>query len=855
MGLRKGYYVGGVIVVLGTVLSLAFFLATSYRQTVRLVKERFFAQQTLVTRQTARNIENTFTLLARESELLAAKDSLRELGTPPANAAMQRTFDYVKRFSVNDISVADRSGVVVKTVNSPELVGRDFSFRRYFQRLRESSGSGLVYEHITFQGIRKGRTGIILARAVRRDDGEFLGPLVFVVEVGEMVRDLLGQLPTGTSGWVIDGDGVILHHPTRPAGERIDASDSPDPAFAQFISRLRDGTAERGEYSARGGESARTMATAVTIQVAGLPLSVVIETPENLVHGFLSEFHADTIAGVALSALAVLGSLGLGLVLLLRANRDLVREAATRKLAEDRHRESEGNFQLLIEYSPVALGIVDRADRFVYLNRKFTETLGYGLAALPDVEHWMAAAYPDPKYRREMVARWKRHRARGGPRVGPPRPAEYQVTDAAGEVHTIEIHGAQIGERFLVAFNDITERLRLEHQLRHSQKMDCFGRLAAGVAHDFNNILSVIMGYAELLQSRLEKDDPRRAPLNVILGAVNSAAKLTSSLLAFSRKQVLNPRPFDLGELVTETQRLISRLIGEDVTVETALAPEGITVLADQGQMEQVLLNLATNARDAMPRGGVIRIATGVEALDADRAAQVGAGRPGVYAKLTFSDTGSGMDQQTLEQVFEPFFTTKELGRGTGLGLAIVYGIVKQHGGGINVASRPGERTTFTIFLPRHDQEAVDAPRAGAGQGAPPAPGRGETILVAEDDAMVRETVVQTLTASGYRVLVAADGEEVARIYSARGGDVDLLLLDVVMPKKSGKEAYDEIRSRWGDVNVLFLSGYAPDLVYRAEMLDASLPFLEKPVARVELLKKVREVLEAGARPAQPSDS
>jgi PAS domain S-box-containing protein len=844
--LKRRYYLPGAAVALATVLVLCFFLVTSYRQTVRLVKERFFVQQALTTRQTALGIERNFTLLERESELLAADPALRAIGSAGARAALRRTYDYVSRFSVVDISLGDGAGVIRQTITSPELVGRDFSFRQYFRRMLASADSAPAYEQITFQGFRKGRKGILIARAVRGHRGELVGPLVLVVEVGDLIGGLLGQLPAGTRGWVIDGDGVVLYHPTREAGSRIEAGAPADPDFADFIARLRRGTAERAEYRAGADATARIMATSATIRVAGQPLALVIETPESQVNGYLREFHANTILGVSLSALAVFGSLCLVLVLLLRSNRDLVREATTRRQAEERHRESEEHFRLLIEYSPVAMGIVDRDDRFVYLNRKFTETLGYDLASIPDVGRWMAAAYPDPRYRQEMLARWGRYRERGGSRPGRQRPSEYQVTDAGGATHTIEIHGALIGERFLVVFNDITDRLRLEHQLRHSQKMDCFGRLAAGVAHDFNNILTVIMGYTELLQRQLEADDPRRAPVNVILGAVTSAAKLTSSLLAFSRKQVLSPRLFDLGELVTGVQRLIARLIGEDVVVETAIAPERITVLADHGQLEQVLVNLATNARDALPRGGSIRIATGSATLDADAAARVGAARPGAYATLSFADTGVGIDAQTLEQIFEPFFTTKELGRGTGLGLAIVYGIVKQHDGGIDVASAPGAGTTFTIYLPRHEEAAAGAPGAAAAERGPAALGRGETILIAEDDAMVREVAVQTLTAAGYRVQVAADGEEVARICRALGGNVDLLLLDVVMPRMSGKEAYDAVRSRWGAVKVLFLSGYAPDLVYREGIVDASLPFLQKPVSRRTLLEKVREVLDGG---------
>ncbi|MHB8834924.1 MAG: hybrid sensor histidine kinase/response regulator [Candidatus Methylomirabilia bacterium] len=848
MGLSRRHYLPGVAIVLATVLTLAFFLVNSYRETVRLVKERFFVQQALVTRQTALGIEKNFALLERESELLADRAALRKFDLDRSRDALQLTFDFVKRFSVNDISLSDRGGIVRLTINSPELVGRDFSFRQYFRRLSESAGAAPTYEHITFQGFRKGRKGIIIARAVRGRAGEFRGPLVFVVEVGDLIGELIGQLPAGTSGWVVDGDGIILYHPTLAAGSRIDDGGIPDPDFARFVAALRRGATERGEYRAKPGESSRTMATAMTIQVAGQPLSVVIETSENLVHGYLREFQLGTILGVALSAIALFGSLFLGLLLLRRTSRDLDREAITRRQAEERHRESEEHFRLLIEYSPIAMAIVDSDDRFIFVNRRFTETLGYDLAAVPDVEHWLAAAYPDQTYRREMRERWQRFRERPASRPGSQRPSEYQVADAGGTPHTMELHGAHIGDRYLTVFNDITERLRLEHQLQHSQKMDCFGRLAAGVAHDFNNILSVIMGYAELLQSKLEQDDPRRASLNVILGAVNSAAKLTSSLLAFSRKQVLNPQPLDLGELVTGVQRLISRLIGEDIAIETALAPGKNTVLADYGQLEQVLVNLATNARDAMPRGGTIRIATGTATLDAQAAARVGAARPGTCATLAFSDTGAGMDQRTLEQIFEPFFTTKDLGRGTGLGLAIVYGIVKQHSGGIDVASQPGAGTTFTIYLPLYMQDLAVVPAQDLATNAPEALGHGETILLAEDDAMVREAIVQTLTSSGYRVQVAADGEEVARIYRALGGNVDLLLLDVIMPKKSGKEAYDEIRARWGNVNVLFLSGYAPDLVLRKLLSDAAVPFLQKPVSRQVLLDKVRELLESDPR-------
>ena len=291
MGLRRRYYLPGAVVVLATILILAFFLVNSYRHTVRLVKERFFVQQALTTRQTALGIEKNFTLLERESELLAADPALRGVDTARTRAALQRTFDYVKRFSVNDISLANRAGVIRQTITSPELIGRDFSFRQYYRRLRESAGAAPTYEHITFQGFRKGRKGILIARAVRGDGGEFDGPLVFVIEVGDMMRELFSHLPQGTRGWVIDGDGIVLSHPTLEPRQPHRQRPGRRPGFRA----IRRPAAPRHARSAGStwpgtGEPSPTMATAVTIRVAGQPLSVVIETSEDRVRASCANF-------------------------------------------------------------------------------------------------------------------------------------------------------------------------------------------------------------------------------------------------------------------------------------------------------------------------------------------------------------------------------------------------------------------------------------------------------------------------------------------------------------------------------------------------------------------------------------
>ncbi len=403
--------------------------------------------------------------------------------------------------------------------------------------------------------------------------------------------------------------------------------------------------------------------------------------------------------------------------------------------------------------------------------------------------------------------------------------------------HTLEFGGRRAE---VVLANDVTDRSKLEEQLRHAQKMEAAGQLAGGVAHDFNNILTVIIGYASLLQRKIPDDDPIRPNVEEILQAAERAAGLTQSLLAFSRKQIIDLRRIDLNETVRKVERLLRRVIGEDVELKTVLAGTALTVLADSGQIEQVLMNFATNARDAMPDGGTFILETEQSDLDPGFLHAHGYGRPGRYALLSVTDTGLGMDEQTRKKIFEPFFTTKETGQGTGLGLAIVYGIVKQHGGYITVYSEPGKGTTFRIYLPiatgavEEEKEVISGEMRGGT----------ETILVAEDDEGLRKLASTVLGAFGYTVLTAADGEEAVDIFAANREAVSLVILDVVMPKKNGKEAYEEIRKLSPDLPALFTSGYTANIIHKKGILEEGLHFIHKPVSPQELLLKVREVLD-----------
>jgi len=396
---------------------------------------------------------------------------------------------------------------------------------------------------------------------------------------------------------------------------------------------------------------------------------------------------------------------------------------------------------------------------------------------------------------------------------------------------------------------DQTEHELLETQLRQAQKMEAIGHLAGGIAHDFNNILTVIIGYGNIMLARSDElDERQKGEVEQIIAASQRAAHLTRGLLAFSRKQVLSPQKVALNDIVNNLQSFLLRIIGEDVQLKFVHHTPHLTVFADRGQIEQVIMNLATNARDAMPEGGMLTVEVTRQEIGVDHVQSHGYGEPGEYACLVVSDTGVGMSKETQERIFEPFFSTKEMGRGTGLGMAIVYGIVKQHKGFINVYSEPGEGTTFRIYLPLLAEDKGDR----ADEAAPTVPAGGsETILVAEDDATVSKLVETVLKQFGYQVILAVDGNDCVRKFAENSEKVDLILMDMIMPGKSGKEACAEIRELQPAVRVLYSSGYTADFMHGRGDLDPGEDLIMKPVEPMVLLAKVREVLDRDAAVAE----
>src|SRR5580698_5551052 len=513
---------------------------------------------------------------------------------------------------------------------------------------------------------------------------------------------------------------------------------------------------------------------------------------------------------------------------------------AALRAAQEGLRRSEMNFRSLVTNAPYGICRCDSTGQLLDVNPALLDMLGYPSA--PDlVGQHLGGLYLDTHQWFELADYLRSAAAFNG------LIAEWKRKDGIGTV--VRVSGRAVsdggkGRTFELFAEDVTERRALEQQLRQSQKMEAVGRLAGGIAHDFNNLLMVISGYSEFLLDRLGPDPALRGPAQEIAGASQRASSLTRQLLAFSRKQMLAPKILDLNGVVTENLKMLTRMIGEDIELVMVPASELGTVRADAGQIEQVIMNLAVNARDAMPAGGKLTIETSNVSLDEDYARFHAPLRPGNYVMLAISDTGAGMDSETQSHIFEPFFTTKGP-KGTGLGLSTVYGIVKQSGGYIWVYSEAGKGTTFKIYLPRV-AETVESPAqiVVPADSVAAEPGT-ETILLVEDEANLRYLARQFLEKQGYRVIEAADGAVAMQIAVAHEGTIHLLLTDVIMPGMNGRELAQRVSEIRPNMKVLYMSGYTENVIGRNGTLDAGVRLLQKPFTLRDLKSKVREVLDS----------
>ena len=515
---------------------------------------------------------------------------------------------------------------------------------------------------------------------------------------------------------------------------------------------------------------------------------------------------------------------------LLEANRELSREIETRN-------ESEKKYRHLFEESKDVILVSDPTGRLLDVNQAGIELFGYTREELLSLDPRELYCSPGDRKRMWQVLY----------HAGFVNDFELEMKGKNGRAIIVHLsvsiirddEGKIFGHRGIA--RDVTERRKLERQLLHSQKMESIGLLAGGVAHDFNNLLTAISGYGQILQDSVpENDEVSQDSIRQVLKAAGRAAELTGSLLAFSRKQAINAKPVHVYTIISDTARLIQRVIGEDIEFTTAFSGKDLLVMADAGQLEQVFMNLATNARDAMPHGGRLSICLKRVVVKEGSEALYDLPSSGNYALVSVADTGTGIDNGSMDKLFEPFYTTKEVGKGTGLGLSIVYGIIKQHEGSVLVGSEAGKGTTFNIYLPLVEGHAVEEKSTTL----PAVNGGTETILLAEDEELVRTFLARILERSGYTVITAEDGEDAVRKFGEGTGAISLVLTDMVMPRKNGMEIFEEISKIDPGTKVIFISGYTPETIHKKGIIPSEVEFITKPFKKDDLLRKVREVLD-----------
>jgi len=516
-------------------------------------------------------------------------------------------------------------------------------------------------------------------------------------------------------------------------------------------------------------------------------------------------------------------------------------DISNRKKAEESLKREKEKFRVLVEKAPLGVSLIGKDGRYIYVNPKFVEFFGYGPEEISTGKEWFSKAYPDQESRKKAVAFWKSDHDKAKPGVA--RPRILQVTCEDGSQKTVNFRSVsmQDGDQ-LVIYEDITKSQQMEAQLLQAQKMEAIGTLAGGIAHDFNNLLQAILGYTQMLMIERGKEDKEYLRLGEIEKAARRASELTLQLLTFSRKVESHLRPVDLNQEIRQVEKLLKRTLPKMIDIKLFLQDDLRVINADPSQMEQILMNLAVNARDAMPEGGKLVIETENVILEEEYCRVHLGAKPGPFSLITVSDTGCGMDPETVEHIFEPFYTTKEKGRGTGLGLSMVYGIIKNHGGYIMCYSEPGEGTSFKIYLPVERETNNQEPERV--EEAPMPKGGAETILLVDDELPLRELGEQMLKRFGYRVLTAPDGETALEIYRQKGEEISLVILDIIMPGMGGRRCLEALLRIDPDARIVVSSGYSINGA-NGETLDAgSRGFISKPYEIRQMLKVVRKALD-----------
>jgi two-component system cell cycle sensor histidine kinase/response regulator CckA len=870
----KKYYTLITAFFILVIVALSLLLHHARQEVLVLIKQQYNQQQSLLVKQTAIGIEENFSIVVRELELLTNMCAVKTFDLVDIQDAMAQTYDHVKKHYINDIGFINADGIFKTALNAPQFLGMDFSDRKYFIKAASMNERAPIFELINLPGDEKEEKGVIVAMPIYSDDDFFGGVILFMIKLHELIEGHSLASNGNSRTWVIDEDSNILYHHQYKTGTSIGDVPRISESFKNFISESQN----RGELQAEylSPEGSKILAASYPSKIADQKWSIVIATPESSISSLFDKFNTKY-AYVTISAiLAIIGGSLFMIILINKWNHVLQNENRERLHAEQELKKAHDGLEQRIEERTAELYQINKyleneiEERGVaeaetvkqnVLVKNTIESLSHPFYVI-DAESYViqlansAANFGELSekstcysltHQKDHPCNCKDHPCTIKEIKEKLKPVSLLHTHFVdGEDRIFEVHGYPIFDeqgrvKQVIEYTiDITESRLLEEQLHQSQKMESIGRLAGGVAHDFNNILTAIIGFSELALNKLPENHPVRRDLKIVREAGEKASVLVRKLLAFSRKQILEMKVVNLNELIADVLKLLGRIIGEDVYFEVNAGKEVGNIKADPSQVEQILMNLVINARDAMPEGGRINIETSNVVLNDDYTKSHEGIVPGPYVMLAITDSGKGMTREVQEKIFEPFFTTKG-SQGTGLGLATVYGIVKQHKGHVFVYSEQDMGTTFKIYFPATGESAKKTRIISPAM----APKGNETLLVVDDDRSILDLIIDTLQPLGYTLIDATCAEEVLEFIERSDAQFDLLLTDMVMPGMNGRELARSVKEKHPGTKVIFMSGYTSDMIANQGALQAGEIFMQKPLSPMNLAGKIRRVLDS----------
>ncbi len=870
----KKYYTLITAFFILVIVALSLLLHHARQEVLVLIKQQYNQQQSLLAKQTAIGIEDNFAIVVRELDLLTNMCAVKTFDLVDIQDAMAQTYNHVKKHYINDIGFINADGIFKTALNTPQFLGMDFSDRKYFMRAAALNERAPIFEFINLPGDKKEDKGIVVAMPIFSDDDSFGGVILFMIKLHELIEGHSSASNGDSRTWVIDEDSNILYHHQYKTGTSIGDVPQISESFRNFISTAQT----RGELQAQylSPEGKEILAASYPSRIADQKWSIVIATPESNISSLFVKFNTKY-AYVTISAiLAIIGGSLFMILLINKWNHVLQKENRERLHAEQELKKAHDELEQRIEERTAELYQINKyleneieerrvaeaeTARQNVLVTNTIESLSHPFYVI-DAENYViqlantAANFGELSekstcysltHHQDHPCDCKDHPCTIKEIKQKLKPVTLHHTHYKdGEARIFEVHGYPIFDeqgrvKQVIEYTiDITESRQLEEQLHQSQKMESIGRLAGGVAHDFNNILTAIIGFSELALTKLPESHPVRRDLKIVREAGEKASVLVRKLLAFSRKQILEMKVVNLNELIEDVLKLLGRIIGEDVYFEVNAGKEVGNIKADPSQVEQILMNLVINARDAMPEGGRINIETSNVVLDDDYTKSHEGIVPGPYVMLAITDSGKGMTREVQEKIFEPFFTTKG-SQGTGLGLATVYGIVKQHKGHVFVYSEQDMGTTFKIYFPATGESAkktrITSPAI--------APKGNETLLVVDDDRSILDLIIDTLQPLGYTLIDATCAEEVLEFIERSDAKFDLLLTDMVMPGMNGRDLAKAVKEKYPETKVIFMSGYTSDMIANQGALQAGEIFIQKPLSPMNLAGRIRRVLDS----------